>query len=34
MSDTCDNRFPSDHLPVIAEVTIGTPGPLLCGGGP
>ena len=33
LSDTFDGRFPSDHLPVIAEVTIGTPGARLCVGG-
>ena len=27
LSDTFDGRFPSDHLPVIAELTIGEPGP-------
>jgi endonuclease/exonuclease/phosphatase family metal-dependent hydrolase len=26
LSDTFDGRFPSDHLPVIAEITIGEPG--------
>ncbi|HEX9187752.1 MAG TPA: SUMF1/EgtB/PvdO family nonheme iron enzyme [Vicinamibacteria bacterium] len=33
LSDTFDGRFPSDHLPVIAEVTIGAGGDRLCGGG-
>jgi len=34
LSDTFDGRFPSDHLPVIAEVTIGEPpGADRCGGG-
>jgi len=32
LSDTFDGRFPSDHLPVMAEVTIGDPGhDPLCG---
>jgi endonuclease/exonuclease/phosphatase family metal-dependent hydrolase len=30
LSDTFDGRFPSDHLPVVAEITFGGPDPL-CG---
>jgi len=26
LSDTFDGRFPSDHLPVLAEITVGQPG--------
>jgi endonuclease/exonuclease/phosphatase family metal-dependent hydrolase len=33
LSDTFDGRFPSDHLPVIAEVTIGARAARLCDGG-